>query len=801
MKLMLLFLLLPVALSDWDSDCNGCECKWSSGKKLANCTNGGLTTVPLNLHPEVQVLILDHNQISRLGENVFITKLPNLQKISLRHCGIKTIHESAFNNLKILVEIDLSYNNVTKFGTRTFSGNNRLKTLNLSYNTGLNSLEAYQFPTLPYLKSLDFSFCSLNRVDRTAFGNLGNSVEAISLKGNRLSSLQEDIFLSLTNIKSLELHLNPWRCDCHLKQFRDWVVEKGLYNYPTTCKEPERLSDKMWDMVSSTEFACKPEIEVSKGTIYSQPGSNVTLSCFITGNPIPEAKWVLRGRIVTNNTSPLHGSGNQQYVIQEEGGFQRWFNLTLVNISADDADDYTCVGVNAGGVSEQNVSLTFDQPQLSPDTHEPVETNHNLAVMVGAVAAGSLLTLLSCGVYCCCRCKRCKKNTSSRQDNYNGSIVGFSNTDQQNLIEPKSILKHREGNYELSRFGGQAYGTGGYREMSDSRSLGQLSGGKRSLESEQTALSQASLHSSSDMGQYPDLLDIPNRDSTVSPSGNCPTSSIPPPLPPDPRSSTPPQIQHLDAASLLPNGEDPALLGCTCPGNARPRAPTFCSIATAAILPPPPSFLCSDGGQVKTVPLNKHPSFPSSSSTSSSSFMSSSSSSFLTLPRNTRKNGGPIMKMVPAYDGTGPRTSADGFSSSSRSGCDESPSMSVDNIPLPPPAMFSSSSSSSDHQSNKYLNFGCAECEGQAEHERIKSLLKQKKGKGSGGGGGKHPKVTENPDPENPTTGSSDQEVVWTKSSYSTLPNPRSRGHSLGGREKHQGHPHHPHQDQPGSQV
>ena len=28
-------------------------------------------------------------QISSLGKNVFITKLPNLQKISLRHCGIK----------------------------------------------------------------------------------------------------------------------------------------------------------------------------------------------------------------------------------------------------------------------------------------------------------------------------------------------------------------------------------------------------------------------------------------------------------------------------------------------------------------------------------------------------------------------------------------------------------------------------------------------------------------------------------------------------------------------------------------
>ena len=130
---------------------------------------------------------------------------------------------------------------------------------------------------------------------------------------------------------------------------------------------------------------------------------------------------------MTNNTSPLHGANNQIYVIHEKGtslfelfqrfsnnhfhfsfeyaalfynytecvagGFERWFNLTLVNISEDDADDYTCVGVNAGGVSEQNVSLTFDQPKISPDTHEPVETNPNFAVIIGAIAAGKLLQL------------------------------------------------------------------------------------------------------------------------------------------------------------------------------------------------------------------------------------------------------------------------------------------------------------------------------------------------------------------------------------------------------------------------
>ena len=131
----------------------------------------------------------------------------------------------------------------------------------------------------PARQTLDFSDCVIEHIDRKAFGNLGNSIETILLKGNRLRSIQvsgkkywistishrqlgrgtsillkrfsshrlkhltvsvssipciesgvgtlatcslfqEDIFLSTTNIKSLELHQNPWRCDCHLKQFR-----------------------------------------------------------------------------------------------------------------------------------------------------------------------------------------------------------------------------------------------------------------------------------------------------------------------------------------------------------------------------------------------------------------------------------------------------------------------------------------------------------------------------------------------------------------------------------------------------
>ena len=95
-----------------------------------------------------------------------------------------------------------------------------------------------------------------------------------------------------------QLHSNPWNCDCHLKNFRDWVVFRGLYTYPTSCAEPERLADKLWQDVDPKDFACKPEIRIPQDVVFSQPGANVTLSCFIIGNPMPDAKWVLKVNLI-----------------------------------------------------------------------------------------------------------------------------------------------------------------------------------------------------------------------------------------------------------------------------------------------------------------------------------------------------------------------------------------------------------------------------------------------------------------------------------------------------------------------
>ena len=140
-------------------------------------------------------------------------------------------------------------------------------------------------------------------------------------------TVQQETFLSLTSLKTLKLHSNKWECDCKLQRFREFIVERKLYNRPTSCHEPARLFGKMWDEIQLRDFACKPFIKIINEVIFSSPGRNATMSCLVEGSPVPDMKWVNNGRIINNNTTPMAFSKQKHFIYESHYGYQKWYVL------------------------------------------------------------------------------------------------------------------------------------------------------------------------------------------------------------------------------------------------------------------------------------------------------------------------------------------------------------------------------------------------------------------------------------------------------------------------------------------
>lgn len=422
-----------------------CHCKWSEGKRMADCSNKGFTNIPDSLTHDIQTLILDGNNLNTLSKDSFkAAGLLNIQTLSLRHCDLTFIDPKAFRDLKIMTRLDLSLNNITHLNKETFDGNNGLKALSLS-NNPIKSLGAYQFTPLRSLKSIDLSHCSISRIDKTSFQNLGNSVETVLLDSNRMRTLPVESFVPLTNLKSLTLHNNLWVCDCELKDFRDWVIDKRLYDPATLCSEPSRLNSKKWTRVEAAEFACKPKIEIPYKYVFGTLGANAELACKIKGSPIPRARWVVNGRIVNNNTNP-EPFASQSWVIKDSNispdGSSRWYNLSISNPTIDDLGRYLCVAENNGGVMEEKVTLTFDSPETF--TTGIKMSDEQLTIVIAISLAIVVLFLFV--AFCCCFFFVSNSDKKGR-DQENASALGQRNyepsTENQRLLLASDETRQR----------------------------------------------------------------------------------------------------------------------------------------------------------------------------------------------------------------------------------------------------------------------------------------------------------------------------------------------------------------------
>ncbi|XP_017780286.1 PREDICTED: peroxidasin-like protein isoform X2 [Nicrophorus vespilloides] len=420
-SLLLLVAALAVAAPDWTDCPTSCRCKWTSGKKTALCKDGAFTRLPDSLDSEMQVLDLSGNSISRLGKDAFKSAgLINLQRIFMRGTRLRQVHKDAFRDLIILIEVDLSENEISSLDPETFNGNERLRVLNLSGNP-LRQLVQAQFPSLPHLRSLEFNGCQLESVHRDAFIHLA-ALESLNLKSNLLRNLSEAAFMNFAHLKSLALDGNPWQCDCELRGFRDWFLSSNLQSISLSCSGPEELKDRLWKDVAREEFACPPQVFlVPYPQVQAEAGGNVSFGCHVIGDPEPKVTWMYEGRPINHTWLILEA---------EEGLLDKWVNISVFNVSDADAGIYSCIAKNSLAVVSSNVSLVLPEVVTATTLSKSDPGLVWWASLVVGVA-------VSCSAVCTIVAVCCVKSRNNRRRQNMKASVSF--TDQEKKLLDVSI--------------------------------------------------------------------------------------------------------------------------------------------------------------------------------------------------------------------------------------------------------------------------------------------------------------------------------------------------------------------------
>ncbi|KAK6637831.1 hypothetical protein RUM44_008253 [Polyplax serrata] len=413
---------------DWTTNCpNSCKCIWSDGKKTAECQDAGFSAVPGTLSPELQIINLNHNNLHSLPSQTFKSvNLFHLHKIYTRNCSIELIDKNALSGMVVLIEIDLSHNNIRTLHSDLFRECEKIREVRLS-NNPIQKLEDGLFSNLEFLQTVDFTGCHLHEIGSQVFWNVP-ALTTLELKGNRFTHLQLSAVEHLHKLKNFGLTDNPWNCDCKLRPLRNWVVKRNLYSIPTGCREPLQIKDTLWNEVTDPDqFACKPRVV----SLTREPRG--ILACLVEGDPLPTVTWTFNNKLVTNYSFLASDFVVQESLLQNGG---KWSNLTLRNTRGKDNGEYKCIAKSYGGQAELGKEVKFDPYATGNSYYGSSDGSYDNWLLLAGSIIGALLLILIVLFVKCYVCKRrgtgqrCKKDKES----VNGSVTHVIDSEEKTLI-------------------------------------------------------------------------------------------------------------------------------------------------------------------------------------------------------------------------------------------------------------------------------------------------------------------------------------------------------------------------------
>jgi len=191
-------------------------------------------------------------------------ELPQLVSLDLSFNQLTNIPPSLVNHLPNMEVLNLSNNPLVILETGAISNLTHLQQLYLNYMTKLTVVKTDAITNLPQLQTLEFHSChNLQTLEVNAFHILPSLVN-IDLHSNALDSLDPSL-IEFEQLQHLNLHSNPWNCDCNLEWLHDTLhylhanASVHLVN-EIRCSTPERLQDEPLFSLISQDFMCTEDV-------------------------------------------------------------------------------------------------------------------------------------------------------------------------------------------------------------------------------------------------------------------------------------------------------------------------------------------------------------------------------------------------------------------------------------------------------------------------------------------------------------------------------------------------------------
>jgi len=332
-----------------------CVCKWKNGKQSVECRDRLLIIVPPGIDAATQVLDMSGNNLQILAAGTFHRAgLLNLQRVYMSQCRIGQIDGRALKGLTNVVEIDLSRNMLTAVPSATLADVPLLRDLSLA-NNPIQKIEPDAFRNSAGLVRLDMSGCELHAVAATAFTGI-DRLETLKLGNNRLTGLLAGTVETLDKVHGVELHENPWHCDCDMRPVKVWLTENNIPTAvdPSCATGPGRVANRTFSALAVDDFACRPHIQQDDPTVEAATGDNASVSCRVHSSPAAKVSWYWNGRPLANNTA----FGPFQRVFTADGPDGGGHSsLLLTNVQPSDSGQFLCVAENRAGRAEANFTL------------------------------------------------------------------------------------------------------------------------------------------------------------------------------------------------------------------------------------------------------------------------------------------------------------------------------------------------------------------------------------------------------------------------------------------------------------